>query len=414
MAHEWVDRFSCSEIVQDRTSPRRLAIVTTHPIQYYAPWFRWIAAQTGLSLRVFYLWDTESQKKHDPGFGRNIQWDVPLLDGYDFEFVPNTSSKPGTQRFLGLQNPSLLSHLQAFAPSATLLIGYRYASLLRLIMMPRRVRGFPLIFRGDSHRLVTSQSRKWKVESRRWGISQVYRRFAALLYVGQANKEYFRTHGVPEEKLFFAPHAVDNERFMTAAPDAEEEARQWREQLGIPRDHLVVLFAGKLEEKKRPLDLLEAFRRLKRSDVSLLFVGNGAQEAQLRERAAVAPNVRFAPFQNQSAMPRTYAAGDLFALPSYGPEESWGLAVNEALCLARPVVVSSHVGCAADLVHGGRNGLVFEAGNVDALTTALHEALSDRDRLKEWGKAGRKIVENCDYTHATAGLLEAFEAVASC
>src|SRR5437764_6735077 len=121
------------------------------------------------------------------------------------------------------------------------------------------------------------------------------------------------------------------------------------------------------EDKKLPLDLLEAFRRFsekrgQRSEVrgqkeegggrnvALLFVGSGTLETELRSRAATTANVFFAPFQNQTEMPRTYAASDLFVLPSLGPEESWGLAVNEALCLSRPVIVSDHVGCGPDLV----------------------------------------------------------------
>ncbi len=244
---------------------------------------------------------------------------------------------------------------------------------------------------------------------RRFSIAAVFRRFAAFLYVGQANREYFRMHGVPEEKLFFAPHAIDNARFFGSAEMAAEDAKQWRRSLGIGDDQLLILFAGKFEEKKRPLDLLDAFARLNREDVSLLFVGSGALEQELRRRPECTRNVFFAPFQNQSEMPRTYAACELFVLPSFGPEESWGLAVNEALCIARPVIVSDHVGSAADLVRDGEAGLVFPAGDVAALSRALEEALSDRDRLRRWGVAGREIVRGYDYAHATAGLEEALQ-----
>src|SRR4029077_15252629 len=99
-------------------------------------------------------------------------------------------------------------------------------------------------------------------------------------------------------------------------------------------------------------------------------------------------------FQNQSEMPRTYAAADLFVLPSYGSEETWGLAINEALCAAKPVIVSNHVGCGPDLVHAFQNGLVFQAGSVDSLADALREALSNRERLLRWGQKGQKIVSS--------------------
>ena len=389
----------------------RLAVITSHPVQYYAPWFRFLAETGRLDLRVFYLWDGGVRSRHDPGFGQSIVWDVPLLDGYAHEFVPNTSARPGTAHFFGLRNPSLPIRLAAFAPDAALLIGYNHESFLRTIFARWPLRSaYPLIFRGDSHRLVhrPGNVREWL---RRLFIAAVYRRFAAVLYVGQANRGYFRWHGVPEDQLFFAPHAVDNDRFAGDLDETRRASAAWRAGLGIPPNHSLVMFAGKLEDKKRPLDLLTAFERLGAGEASLVFVGAGHLEDQLRTRAAAVPNVYFAPFQNQSQMPRTYAAADLFVLPSYGPGETWGLAINEALCLGRPVIVSDHVGCAADLVEPGRNGLVFPAGDVPALTAALREALSDRGRLARWGERGRQIVNGYRYAQASQGLFEAMDAV---
>jgi glycosyltransferase involved in cell wall biosynthesis len=399
-----------------RRSPR-LAIVTTHPIQYYAPWFRWMAVHGSFSIKVFYLWDFGVVARNDPGFGQSFEWDVPLLEGYDNEFVPNASRDPGTHHFWGMRNPDLLPRLKEFAPDAALLIGYNYASFLRLILAPESRRGFPLFMRGDSHRLVETGNAKGegrkaivrhsKSAIRNFFISRIFRRFAALLYVGQANRDYFRLHGVPDERLFFSPHAVENERFSASCDTVAREALEWRRAIGIKDEHLLIQFAGKFEEKKRPLDLLEAYKQLRRDDVALLFAGSGKLEGELRERARNVPNIFFAPFQNQTKMPRTYAACDLFVLPSFGPEETWGLAINEALCLARPVIVSDHVGCAADLVRDGENGLVFQAGDVDGLAAALTDALSDRTRLRQWGLAGKELVERYDFAAATKGLVEA-------
>lgn len=389
----------------------RLAIVTSHPVQYYAPWFRFLARTGRVDLRVFYLWDGGVRARHDPGFGHAVRWDIPLLDGYAHEFVPNTSARPGTAHFTGLSNPALPSRLAAFDPQAALLVGYNHASFLRTIFArwPRRP-PCPLIFRGDSHRLFP-RPYSLRERLRRALITAVYRRFAAVLYVGKANREYFRWHGVPEERLFFAPHAVDNDRFADCGFETRREARAWRGSLGIPEHHALVMFAGKFEDKKRPLDLLAAFARLGVREASLVFVGAGRLEGELRSRAAEVPNVYFAPFQNQSEMPRTYAAADLFVLPSHGREETWGLAINEALCLGRPVIVSDHVGCAADLVEPGGNGLIFPAGNVDALTAALRDALADRDRLARWGEAGRQIVRGNGYEQASRGLFEAMDSL---
>jgi len=166
-----------------------------------------------------------------------------------------------------------------------------------------------------------------------------------------------------------------------------------------------------VRREKRPRDLVAAFRSAAVPDATLVLVGSGDQEADLRRDAAGNPDIVFVPFQNQSQMPQTYLLGDLFVLPSQGAGETWGLAVNEAMCMGRPVIVSSHVGCAQDLVHHGRNGLVYPAGDVPALADALRVACSDMDRLKRWGAESRRIVGNYSYAQSTAGLLSALESV---
>ena len=400
----------------------RLAIVSSHPIQYNSPWFRYLATHGFEGMRVFYLWDGGTTETLDRGFGVKVKWDIPLLDGYDHEFVPNVARQPGTHHWRGLDNPGLADRLAAFGPEAILVFGYNYLTHYRLLFSrhsahrplasshsrlscsqssrspavalrpPTRV---PLLFRGDSHRLVPE--RGLHAGLRRQWLRLIYRRFAAFLFVGQANKAYFQLHGV----------------FFAAAGSAQEDAAKWKAALGVAPGKRVVLFAGKFEGKKRPRDVVAAFKQAELKDTTLLLVGNGEQEAVLREDAAGRPNIVFAPFQNQSQMPRTYAAGDVFVLPSFGRGETWGLAVNEALCLGRPVIVSSHVGCAQDLVEPGRNGLVFPAGDVSALTAALREAFTDPERLCAWGARSREIIQRYDYEHATEGLRKALAFVKS-
>jgi glycosyltransferase involved in cell wall biosynthesis len=381
---------------------KKLAIVTSHPIQYYAPLFRHFASVADFSFKVFYLWNFGVTQQVDTGFKQTIQWDIPLLSGYDYEFVPNISPNPGTSHFWGLQNPSLFNQVRAYNPDAVLLMNYNYASLYNFIWR-WNCRQTPLLFRGDSHRLLPiSGAKQWL---RRKFITLIYRRFSACLYVGEANYHYFRYHDVPPENMFFAPHAIDNNRFFSQAEKAHHQAMVWKQKLGIPQNDSVILFAGKFISVKRPLDLLQAFLQAHLSQVSLLFVGTGPLESELRSHAANHPHIHFAPFQNQTLMPRTYTIADLLVLPSYS--ETWGLVINEAMCMSRPVIASTHVGCAYDLIQPYRNGLIFPAGDVSALATCLQEAFSDRERLKMWGEESHKMVTHYSYTRTTQGLKEA-------
>jgi glycosyltransferase involved in cell wall biosynthesis len=385
----------------------KLAIIGSHPIQYYAPWFKYLAGQAQLQLKVFYLWDFGIVRKIDAGFRSAFQWDVPLLEGYEYEFLPNVSKDPGTQHLGGLNNPGLFERVSAYGPDVVLLLGYNYLTYYHFLWQWRRQKA-PLLFRGDSHRLMP-RSGAGEALKRNF-ISFVYSRFSAILYVGKANYEYFRYHRVPAEKLFLSPHAVDNERFFKQEAAARIAATSWKRELGIPEGHKVILFAGKFQEKKRPQDLVEAFLASGVTDkASLLLVGSGEWESRLRERAAKGRNIYFAPFQNQTQMPRAYAAGDLFVLPSYGPGETWGLSINEAMCMERPVIASSHVGCAQDLVFPKKNGLIFPAGDVRALAACLKLAFSEQVDLKVWGTEGRSVIEGFSYEKAARGLLEAVD-----
>ncbi len=387
----------------------KLAIITTHPVQYYAPWFVHIVATTDITLKVFYLWDFGIvSKQEDPEFGAPVVWDIPLLDGYEFEWIPNVSRRPGTDHFWGLQNPGLLLKVQSFDPTAVLLIGYNFASMIKFILQWPHKR-VPMIFRGDSHRLLAI--RGFKVILRKVILYQVFRRFAAFLYVGQANRDYFKIYGVPDNKLFFSPHSIDNARFQSCEDDVRTSAARWKRNVGVPDNHRIILFVGKFVAKKRPVDLLKAFGLSGLTCTSLVFVGAGELESELRRKAVSIDNVHFVPFQNQKDMPTVYHACDLLVLPSYGPSETWGLVVNEAFACGTPAIVSDNVGCAMDLIIPSRTGLCFTAGRVDQLTACLKQALSDPG-FGNWGRNAREHIEKYTYITTTKGLLRALTAPA--
>jgi glycosyltransferase involved in cell wall biosynthesis len=388
----------------------RLAVVVSHPIQYYSPWFRLLASEPGLQLKVFHLWDFGVVSRPDRGFGHTLVWDVPLLEGFPHCFVPNRAADPGTHHFAGLHNPTLVQELLVWRPDALLLFGYAYRSHLGLLLDPRLWR-LPVLFRGDSHGLCARSG--WRPRLAAGLRRLVFRRFAAALAVGQANAAWLRASGISPRRIVLAPHAVDNQRFQEAAPTANLEAEDWRQTLGIATEAPVVLFAGKFEAKKCPLQLVDAFAALNHPHAVLVLAGAGALEERIRSHAATLPagRVLMLPFQNQSAMPRLYALADLVVLPSQGPGETWGLCINEAMNLARPVLVSSHVGCGPDLVLPGRTGWIVPAGDQNALRDRLAEALSDRQRLRAMGEQARAHVATHSYAATTAGLLQALELV---
>jgi glycosyltransferase involved in cell wall biosynthesis len=388
----------------------RLAIVLSHPIQYYSPWFRWIKAHHALAFRVFYLSDFGLKPARDAKFETTFAWDVDLTSGYDWEMVPNTAAVPDTLRFNGLHNPELPRRLAAWKPTAILLFGYKYHTHLKLIAWAR-LRGIPLIFRGDSHLLGRGRQRGFS----RWLLSFLYRQFSAFTYVGQANRDYFRVLNVPDHKLFFAPHSVDQSLFDPSRPDLQAAASALKASLGIPLEHRVILFAGKLIPSKQPGALLEAFVSLSPPNATLCFVGDGPEKTALQTAAAAAHvSIRFMPFANQSEMPVRYLLADLLVLPSRGYYETWGLSVNEAMHLGVPCLVSDQVGCQRDLVDDGQTGWVFAADRPTTLGPKLAEALAvlagDRKQLRT---AVTERIGRYTFAQTTDGLLAAISSTAS-
>src|SRR5262249_44570835 len=206
-----------------------------------------------------------------------------------------------------------------------------------------------------------------------------------FLVVGEANRIYYRAFGVEPDRLYPCPHSIDVGRFAHPADVFESEAARWRQQLGIACDQRVLLFAGKFERKKRPVELMRAVQTLRDPAPVLVMVGGGELEAEVNALAAVdRERFRVLPFQNQSRMPVVYRLADLFVLPSaFG--ETWGVAVNEALASGRPVLVSDRVGCAGDVVDSSC-GLIFSSADPTALARALTDMLEDRKKLAEMGR----------------------------
>jgi glycosyltransferase involved in cell wall biosynthesis len=364
----------------------KLAIVSTHPIQYYAPVFRALAASDRIYLKVFYTWSQAAdQSTFDPGFGAEVKWDIPLLEGYAHQFVSNVAQRAGTDHFSGIHTPTLVRDIEAWGPDAILV--YTWNSRSHLAVLRHFKNRVPVLFRGDS--TLIDHRTWWRALMRRVFLSWVYSHVDVAIAVGTHNRNYFAWCGLPLSRIALSPHSIDTLRFASDAAAHERRAGGWRESLGIDPDSIVFLFAGKLQQKKNPVLLLDAFRALEGA-AHLVFVGNGELEAELKERSQGLKRVHFMPFQNQSVMPAVYRLGDLFVLPSQGPEETWGLALNEAMASGRPVIASTKVGAGCDLIQPGINGWIFESGNGSDLLERLRFALAcGRPVLRAMGTAAQ-------------------------
>jgi glycosyltransferase involved in cell wall biosynthesis len=390
-------------------SPARLTVAMTHPVQYYSPWFRYIASNCpDMDLTVVYA-TVPTPEQQGVGFGTSFEWDNAPLEGY--EFVKVRDPRPGdylhSDRFFGLDVPEISRAVESSAPDVVLVPGW-YSVTLARVLTTCRLRGVPTIYRGDSHlgSSAREKSAGWAIKTR-----ALLRFFNAYLSVGTMNRAYLRHFGIPDSRIFFAPHCVDNALFGGDAGSASSAMRaaSLRTSLGIPESDFVILFVGKLDLQKRASDLIAAAARLG-AGVTTVIVGTGEEEAHCRADAArLGTSVVFAGFVNQMALGDYYRAAQVCVLPSTG--ETWGLVVNESLAAGTPCVVSDGVGCAPDLVISGVTGETFAVGDIAACATALARVRSAMAKGHDFSDDCRRTVSLYSFETATEGLSQAIRSV---
>lgn len=392
-------------------SKKRLAIVTTHPIQYQAPWFRGLVAHPDIELQVYFCQDATPKEQAQAGFNVEFKWDVPILEGYPYKFLNNVAREPSIGRFTGLDVPQINGIIRQEQFDVVLVSGWNYKGAWQTFFACWHT-GTPLMVRSDSH-LHTQRSLLKKILKYpfyRWFLS----RMDAALAVGQWSRQYFEYYGLPQDRVFLVPHVVDQERFLSEATRLSSERDALRLGWGIPLEAVVYLFCGKLNDKKRPLDFVQAvgLAHQQNSNIMGLIVGDGSLR-QSCETLAQQKNIpiKFTGFINQTDLPHAYAASDMITLPSDGGE-TWGLVINEAMLSELPALVSDQVGCRQDLIELGQTGDIFPMGDVDQLTAQMVRYAKDPSSLRLMGKRARKLVlSKASVKHAVDGTFEAIHRI---
>jgi len=385
-------------------SQLRVAILTTHPIQYYSPVFRKLAEYDGWRLDVLYCRQANAEEQGAAGFGRAFEWDVPLLDGYDHRFLRNVAAKPSIATPTGLDTPEVASLIAEKRFDAVVVHGWHYKSAWQAIRACWKAR-VPVLVRSDSHlktpRSPLKRAAKWPLY--KWSIP----RLDACLPVGRWSRDYFLHYGADPARIFVVPHCVDSSRISGQARDLMPRREELRRKWQLAPGDTVWLFAGKFTEKKRPLDFVEAIGRARQlgSSVIGLMAGDGPLRTQCEAYAAThgAP-ITFAGFLNQTEIVQAYVAADALVLPSDGGE-TWGLVVNEAMLSALPCIVSDRVGCGPDLIEEGRTGDVFPLGGIEALAGILQRYA--RPTLSSMGARAFEKIQNYSVESAADSLIEA-------
>jgi glycosyltransferase involved in cell wall biosynthesis len=387
----------------------RLAILSTHPIQYHVAWFRALAARTDLEIHVHYCNQATPQEHSRSGFGVEFDWDISLLGGYPHSFLQNVARRAGHGSFGGFDTPEFKEIVRSHEYDAVLVNGWHYKSAWQAIFACWQSR-VKVIVRSDSHLHTPRTIAKRAVKSITY--RRFIPRFDACLAAGQWSREYFLHYGARPEHIFLVPHAIDSRRFQIEAECLDPQRSELRKEKDLDENAIIFMFSGKFIPKKRPMDFVCAIERAMRrnSRIQGLMVGDGPLRAGcerlVREQSVP---IRFTGFLNQSQITKAYVVSNALVLPSDGGE-TWGLVVNEAMACARPCIVSDRVGCGPDLVIPQETGSMFPLGNVEALANSMLELAGNPERMISMGIVARSRLMNYSVETAVDGTIESLAA----
>jgi glycosyltransferase involved in cell wall biosynthesis len=390
--------------------PYRVAVLNSHPIQYFAPLYAYLNRDPAIQVTALYCSDISLRGGLDPGFGQPVKWDVDLLAGYPSRFLGAAARQRVPGGYWSLVCPEVWSEIRSGRYDAVWLHGYAYAADL-IALVAAASRGLPVFYRSETH--LGLRRTGWKRRVRDGVLSMAARFVDGFLAIGSANRDYYRALGIPDRKIFDVPYTVDNDRFIAAATLSADERLAVRQRFGLSPERPVILFASKFIPRKHPETMVKAIARLRDEQLpaSLLLVGSGEMEPALRALVLqynLSDLVTFAGFVNQAELPRVYGASDIFVLPA--ENEPFGLIVNEVMCASLPVIAASEIGCVPDLVHDGHNGLVIQAGDEVSLATALRRLLRDERERVSMGRHGLELIREWNYEKCRRGLLAAVNA----
>jgi glycosyltransferase involved in cell wall biosynthesis len=389
--------------------PYRLAIVSTHPIQYHAPWFRELAAHSDLKIHVYYCHKATPEEQARAGFGVAFDWDVPLLNGYPHTFLRNLGNPAGRIKFAAFDTPEIKNIIRSGQYDAVLINGWHYKSAWQAIWACWKSR-VKVMVRGDSHLHALRRPPVRVVKSLVY--PSFIPRFDACLAVGQWSREYFLHYGASPERIFLVPHTIDVEAMGGDADRLSSIRSELRRSWALDPKATTFVFVGKFTETKSPMDFVRAITDAagRSAAVQGLMVGDGPLRSVCENFAHThhVP-ITFTGFLNQSQIIKAYVSADALVLPSAG--ETWGLVVNEAMACGRPCVVSDHVGCGPDLIEPGRTGTIFPRGDVDALTALMTGLAQDPCHLAFMGTEARRKIEKHSIQAAVEGVLHCLSVI---
>ncbi len=389
---------------------KKLAIYALHPIMYQTPIFKRLNEhilnnKMSVDLEVLFGDDLLIRESYNKKYNATFSHGKWVLDGYKYSFLKNLSIN-SNRGFFSRINPSIFNKLRLNRYDAILIHGYESLTAW-LAIVAAKLTGTKIIWRGEAVLRGTESNYSLKQILKRLLLTRFFKTCDAIMFSCTGNKEYLKFYGVEENKLFSIPCAVNNEFFQKERDKYIKELDNIKSELDIDKGHLVILFSARFTSRKRPLDLLNALTKLDNTKITVLFVGDGPERKKM-EKFVLKNNINavFTGFVSQIEISKYYSISDLdIVISDYDPSPK---AMNEAMNFRLPIIVSSVVGTAQDLVKDGQNGFIIKVGDIDTIAEKINYLNNNRNKLIEMGNKSFEIVQNWSYKEDVDGIIEAF------
>jgi len=375
----------------------KLVIVTEIIAPYRIPVFNALAQRPEIDLHVIFL------SENDPTLR---QWRVYKDEiRFRYEVLPSWRQRLGKYSVLFTRGVHLA--LNRIRPDVVLCGGYNYLASWSAAYWARNHQ-VPFLLWSES--TAFDQRRRHRI------VELMKTRFLTLctgfVVPGSSSLNYLKDLGIKEHRIVRAPNAIDISLFSNLADAARRDESRVRSLRRLPERYF--LYVGRLVEAKGVFDLLDAYAQLRpklRSEIGLVYVGDGSDCHELAERASkIVPGIiQFLGFLHREELPETYGLAEGLIFPTHS--DPWGLVVNEAMACSLPVIATNLAGCTLDLVQDDWNGFVIPPRNVSRLAAAMETLAGDsRDRMQ----MGRRSRERSDAYSPAAwaeGMVKAVRSV---
>ena len=355
----------------------KLAILLTHPVQYFAPVFRELAQQPNLQLKVFFGCNHGVMPREDPNFGVVFQWDCQPTAGFEHKFL-SYNSLEDLKGFRGIRLAAkAFTAINRYQPDAVLIFAYSPAFITASTLL-LYLAGHKLMLRAETTDEALSRS-YIKDKIRQLFLSFYYRQFTHFFPIGTDSINHYLRMGVDKSRMTLAHYAIDTEFFQKQVDFWLPQRETLRANAGIGEQDHVLIYCGKMFPPKNPLiipDALENLSPVEKQKIWFFAVGDGELREEFERRIKVQLGERaiFVGFKNQSELGRYYAIADTLILPSQ-TGETWGLVVNEALHFGLKIIVSNKVGCAKELIRDIKLGRIFSSSNFLELAKIISQEI---------------------------------------